>query len=166
MDCSPLGSLVHEDSPGKNTGVDCHALLQGIFPTQGWKPGLPHCRQILYHLSHQGWEFPGSSVVRMQGCFQCRGHRFNRWLGTSSSSAIPSSVFNHQAYYSISTTLGKILVTFLLPNSIDACQFLPYFTSFLHLSCFYFYFHKAIFSFLCSHLSHIIRLRAPFYSFT
>ena len=32
----------------------CHALLQGIFPTQGSNPGLPHCRQILYHLSHQG----------------------------------------------------------------------------------------------------------------
>ena len=31
---------------------DCHALLQGIFPTQGQNPGLPHCRQILYHLSH------------------------------------------------------------------------------------------------------------------
>ena len=53
MDCSP-GSSVHEDSPGKNTGVGCHALLQGIFPTQGSNPGLPHCRQILYHLSHQG----------------------------------------------------------------------------------------------------------------
>jgi len=38
---------VHGDSPGKNTGVDCHALLQGIFPTQGSNPGLPHCRQIL-----------------------------------------------------------------------------------------------------------------------
>ena len=35
MDCSPLGSSVHGDSPGKNTGVGCHALLQGIFPTQG-----------------------------------------------------------------------------------------------------------------------------------
>ena len=34
MDCSPPGSSVHEDSPGKNTGVGCHALLQGIFPTQ------------------------------------------------------------------------------------------------------------------------------------
>ena len=34
--------------------MDCHALLQGIFPTQGSNPGLPHCRQILYHLSHQG----------------------------------------------------------------------------------------------------------------
>ena len=48
------GSSVHGDSPGKNTGVDCHALLQGTFPTQGLNPGLPCCRQILYHLSHQG----------------------------------------------------------------------------------------------------------------
>ena len=45
--------------PGKNTGVGCHAFLQGIFPTQGSHPGLPHCRQILYHLSHQGSP-PGS----------------------------------------------------------------------------------------------------------
>ena len=49
-DCSPPGSSVHGDSPGKNTGVGCHALLLGIFPTQGSNPGLPHCRQILYHL--------------------------------------------------------------------------------------------------------------------
>ena len=33
-DCNPPGSSVHGDSPGKNTGVGCHALLQGIFPTQ------------------------------------------------------------------------------------------------------------------------------------
>ena len=46
---------VHGDSLGKNTRVGCHALLQGIFPTKGSNPGLPHCRrQILYHLSHQG----------------------------------------------------------------------------------------------------------------
>ena len=42
------------DSPGKNTWVGCHALLQGIFPAQGSNPSLLHCRQILYHLSHQG----------------------------------------------------------------------------------------------------------------
>ena len=54
MDCSPPGSSVHGDSPGKNTGVGCHALLQGIFPTQKSNPGLPHCRWILYSLSHQG----------------------------------------------------------------------------------------------------------------
>ena len=47
------GSSVHRDSPGKNTGVGCHALLQGILPTQGSNPGLLHCRQILYHLSQQ-----------------------------------------------------------------------------------------------------------------
>ena len=41
------------DSPGKNTGVGCHALLQGIFPTQGSNPCLPHCRWILYRLSHE-----------------------------------------------------------------------------------------------------------------
>ena len=46
MDCSPAGSSLHEDSPGKNTGVGCHALLQGIFPTQGSNQGLPHLRQI------------------------------------------------------------------------------------------------------------------------
>ena len=54
MDYSPQGSSVHEDSPGKNTGEGCHALLQGIFPTQGSNTGLPHCRWILYYLSHQG----------------------------------------------------------------------------------------------------------------
>ena len=47
--CSPTGSFVHEDSPGKNTGMGCHVLLQGIFSTQGLNPGLPHCRWILYY---------------------------------------------------------------------------------------------------------------------
>ena len=41
------------NSPGKNTGVGSHSLPQGIFPNQGSNPGLPHCRQILYHLSHR-----------------------------------------------------------------------------------------------------------------
>ena len=42
------------NSPGQNTGVGSLFLLQGIFTTQGSNPGLPHCRQILYHLSHWG----------------------------------------------------------------------------------------------------------------
>ena len=56
MDCSlPCScSSLHKDSPGMNTGVGCHALLQGIFPIQRSNPGLLQCRQILYHLSHQG----------------------------------------------------------------------------------------------------------------
>ena len=40
--------------PGQNTGVGSCSLLQGIFPIQGWNPGLLHCRQILYQLSHKG----------------------------------------------------------------------------------------------------------------
>ena len=43
--CSPSGSSVHGDSLGKNTGVGCQAFLQGVFPTQGSNPCLPHCRQ-------------------------------------------------------------------------------------------------------------------------
>ena len=77
-DCSPPGSSVHGDSPGKNTRVGCHALLQGLFPTQGLNPGLPHCRQFLYHLRHQWspttyWNdpvlpIPTQAIVVIQFC--------------------------------------------------------------------------------------------------
>ena len=46
-DCSPPGCSVHGNSPGKNTRVGCHSLLQGIFPTQRSNPSLLQCRQIL-----------------------------------------------------------------------------------------------------------------------
>ena len=48
MDYSLPGSSVHGDPPGKNTGVGCHVLLQGIFSTQESNLGLLHCRRILY----------------------------------------------------------------------------------------------------------------------
>ena len=48
MDCSPW------NSSGQNTGVGSCSLFHAIFPTQGLKPGLPHCRWILYQLSHRG----------------------------------------------------------------------------------------------------------------
>ena len=50
----PTRLLCPWDSPGKNTGVGCHSLLQGIFPTQELNWGLLHCRWILYPLSHGG----------------------------------------------------------------------------------------------------------------
>ena len=50
----PARLLCPWDSPGKNTREGSHSLLQGIFPSQGSNPGLLHCRQILYRLSHQG----------------------------------------------------------------------------------------------------------------
>ena len=50
--CNP--TVFPRDFPGKNTGVGCHSLLQGIVLTQGSNLGLLHCRQILYHWIHQG----------------------------------------------------------------------------------------------------------------
>ena len=53
MNCS-LSDFCLWNSPGRNTRVGCHSLLQSILPTQGSNLGLLHCRQILYHLSRQG----------------------------------------------------------------------------------------------------------------
>ena len=76
--CNPMGyslpgSSVHGDSPGRNTGVGCYVLLQGSFPTQESNPGLLHCKQILYHLSHRGsqgvngmlYKEPGTAIQQM-----------------------------------------------------------------------------------------------------
>ena len=57
MDCSSPGSSVHGDSPGKNTGVGCHALLQGFFPTWGLNP------RLLYFLHWQA----GCSLLAQPG---------------------------------------------------------------------------------------------------
>ena len=57
MDYSLSDFFAHGDSPGKNTGVGCHAFLQRIFPTQGLNTLPPHCRWntwVLNHLNHQG----------------------------------------------------------------------------------------------------------------
>ena len=69
MDCSPPGSTVHGDSPGENTGVGCHTLLEGIFPTQGLNPGLPHCRWILYQTSRPSgkpWKYKINTIFMSQ----------------------------------------------------------------------------------------------------
>ena len=88
-DCSPPGCSWN--SPGKNTAVGCHFLLQGIFPIQGSNSGLLHCRQILYHWSHQispynkhnkclfnqnGGDSPGDPMVKNLLAMQ------RTWLGS------------------------------------------------------------------------------------
>ena len=53
--CHPMDYAVHGVlSPGQHTREGSLSLHQGIFPTQGWNPGLPHCRWILYWLSYKG----------------------------------------------------------------------------------------------------------------
>ena len=92
MDCSLPGSSLHGYSPGKNIGVDCHALLHGIFPTQGLNPCIQHCRWIIYQLSHQGnsrilecvaYPFSsGSSQPKIElGSLSCiAGRFFTSWI--------------------------------------------------------------------------------------
>ena len=75
--------------PSKNTGVGSHSLLQAIFPTQESNPGFLHCRQILYHPSHQGSPFIQSLVLTLWASqvvpaviCQCRRHKRNfQFLG-------------------------------------------------------------------------------------
>ena len=62
-------SLFHPcNFPGKTTGVGCHFLLQGIVPIQGLNPGLLHCRQVLYHLSHQGSLKNAQTTTQLHSC--------------------------------------------------------------------------------------------------
>ena len=63
------------NSPGQNPGVGSLSLLQGIFPTQGSNPGLPHCRQILYQLSHQGSpQIRNASRIRVSSLCRCHAN--------------------------------------------------------------------------------------------
>ena len=64
----PASSAVHGDSPGKKTGEGCHFHLQGNLPIQGSGPGLLHCRQILYCLSHQGGPIALASPGASHSC--------------------------------------------------------------------------------------------------
>ena len=111
---------------GKSTRVGCHALLQGIFPTQGSNPGLPHCRRILCHLRHQGTEFshlepcssrteslwslprlflPSSSTIYLSVLFWCSFWLFFLCFPSSSS---PSS---SSLFHSCITSLPQTWVT-------------------------------------------------------
>ena len=79
LDCSPPSSSIHGDSAGENTGVGCHTLLQGTFPTQGSNLGPPDCSQILYHLSHQGSPYKcvdGKSKIMIAKSLQQRSLTF------------------------------------------------------------------------------------------
>ena len=93
MDYSPPASSVHGDSPGKNTGVGCHFLLQGIFPSQGLDPGLLHCRQIIYCLSHQGSSFRHQIIIKyLLSARHCAG--FWDCHGESDSPSLKSPQFH------------------------------------------------------------------------
>ena len=63
------------NSPGRNTAVGSLSLLQGIFPIQGWNPGLLHCRWILYQLSHKGIPFSHKSLFNPHHTHKKESHK-------------------------------------------------------------------------------------------
>ena len=79
----PTRLLCPWDSPDKNTGVCCHALLQRTFPTQRLNLHLPHCRWIPYRLSHQGspqcCQFPSAKQVNFRICEVKSGESVLGW---------------------------------------------------------------------------------------
>ena len=75
----PSRLLCPWDSPGKNTGVGCHFLLQAIFTTQGLNPGLPHCGQTLYCLSRHGSPHNARDTLNNNMSRSKNIHRKGRW---------------------------------------------------------------------------------------
>ena len=101
------------NSSWQNTGVGCHFLLQGIFPTQGSNPGLPHCRQILDQLSYQV-KPNGRKQIKIQsfpsqahGCYHSQLTMKIPLLPVSSVSYIHKELTLHVKLYLIQVTLKQ-----------------------------------------------------------
>ena len=115
----PRGVYSPWNSPGQNTGVGSLSLLQGIFPTQGLNPGLVHCGQILYQLSHKGssrileWvAYPfasGSSQPRNRTGVSCiAGGFFTNW-------AMREALIKSQCF--------SLVVNILIPGIVGRGEF-------------------------------------------
>ena len=82
------------NSPGQNTGVGSHSLLQGIFPTQGLNPGLQHCRWILYQLSHQEIWISKSKLISENNWFSIWSIKWQWWVKLELFNCFQSSHFS------------------------------------------------------------------------
>ena len=119
----PHGLYSPWNSPGQNTGMGSLFLLQGIFPTQGSNPGLPHCRRILHQLSHKGRQgilewvaYPFSSTSSQPrnrtGVSYMAGRFFNNWVIRE-----PQITCQYILKYFIGPTTLKGLGTLTTPGS-------------------------------------------------
>ena len=89
----PSRLLCPRSSPGKDTGVDCHALLQGIFLTQGSNPGLLQWRRILYHLN-QGSHMFSKSLPIDSPLAQFQKPSYSHWINKSGAFFFPENLCN------------------------------------------------------------------------
>ena len=112
----PTRLLCPWDSPGKNTGVGCHSLLQGIFPTQESNLGLLHCRQIPYHLSHQGRP-PSPKGMMLQ--------KYSDWY-YSTKLHMPFGVQNRRMRWQSNILMGqKCLQLYIIMVQVDPRMLFP-----------------------------------------
>ena len=139
----PHGLYSSWNSLGQSTGVGSLSLLQGIFPTQGSNPGLAHCRQILYQLSHKGsprilewvaYPFSSRSLRSRKGTgLTCSAGRFlTNWTIRETLLGLFSSVGLVMIIYEVLTLNG---ITSKLPCwklhkvylflTMGFCSFLP-----------------------------------------
>ena len=97
---TPIGFFHPWDFIGKNTGVCCHFLLQGNFSTQGWNPGLLHCKWILYHWATREAYHKDSvnSVQSLNGV----------WLCDSMNRSTPGLSVHHQLPESTQTHFHRV----------------------------------------------------------
>ena len=118
IDSNPPSSSVHRDSPGKNTGMGCHALLQGIFPTQGLNQDLLHCRWFLYQLNYQGSPAVNIGVIYL----------FELWLSADVWPGV--GLLDHMValflgFYGTSILFSTVAVqTYILTNSVGGFPFI------------------------------------------
>ena len=97
------------NSPGQNTGVGSLFLLQGIFPTQGLNPGLPHCRWILYQLSYKG----SPRVLEWLAYpFSSRSYRPRNWTRVSCTvDSLPTDLWGKPHHFPGKTLKAQVYVS-------------------------------------------------------
>ena len=115
--------------PGQNTGVGWHSLLQGIFPTQGLNPGLLHCRQILYCLSHQESPTVNHAAINISVQMSLQVPDFNSFrytprsgLAGSCDNFILKFLRSHHTFFHISRTVLHSQQCLSVPLPPHPCQ--------------------------------------------
>ena len=127
----PHGLYSPWNSPGQNTVVGSLSLLQWIFPTQGLNPGLLHCRQILYQLSHRGsqrileWVASpfsrGSSQPRNQTRVSCTaGGFFTSWAAREAQCLCPTRLMCEEPHWVFERLLLSIIGLLIPPHPPEA----------------------------------------------
>ena len=121
----PHGLYSSWSSPGQNTGVSSLSLLQGIFPTQGLNPCLPHCRQILYQLSHKGSPFIALQHIKKQRHYFANKGPSSQGYGFSSSHVWMWALDYKESWVLRNWCFWSLLLEKTLENPLDFKEIKP-----------------------------------------